>query len=228
MAAHDPEPWAPAALARLDVRPGDRALACCVSLATARALAAAVGRDGALVVVGDARTAHQLANLRLPQLQAFAHALRGDERFGAFDALLACPATGAPLPPKAWAALARTNLRPGGRAVFDLPGPRSVPDLFAAAELAGWPADRLQPLAGVDDAELADALAKAGLRDVHRDLAADLLRADAPADAVAVFARALQLDDRGQAELAAGLVRAKGSTGPLELLVARSRVRALR
>lgn len=228
MALVEPEPWAPAAIARLDLRPGDRALACNVSLATARALAAAVTRDGSLMVVGEARTAHQLANLRLPQLQAFAHPLRGGERFGAFDALLVCTTAAPSLPPSAWAELARANVRLGGRAVIDLPAPRSVPDLFAAAAAAGWPADRLAALAGPDDATLADAMTAAGLRDVQRELASDLLTADSPGDAVAAFARPLGLDDAAVADLTAGLVRAKGTTGPVELLVHRTRVRARR
>jgi hypothetical protein len=177
MAFAEPEPWAPAAIARLDVRPGDRALACCVSLATARALAAAVTRDGSLVVVGEPRTAHQLANLRLPQLQAFAHPLRGGARFGVFDALLVCANTAPDLSADAWAELARANLRPGGRAVFDLPAPNAVPGFAAAAAAAGWPAERLAALAGPDDGALADALRRAGLRDVQRELASDLLRA---------------------------------------------------
>lgn len=228
MALAEPEPWAPAALARLDVRPGDRALACCVSLATARALAAAVGRDGTLVVVGEPRTAHQLANLRLPQLQAFAHPLRGSARFGVFDALLVCAALAPDLPVAAWAELARANLRPGGRAVFDLPAPAAVPGLAAAAAAAGWPPARLAALAGTDETALADALTAAGLRDVQRELASDLLRADSPGDAVAAFARPLGLDDAAAADLTAGLVRAQGTTGPVELLVHRTRVRARR
>lgn len=224
----EPEPWAPAAIARLDVRPGDRALACCVSLATARALAAAVTRDGSLVVVGEPRTSHQLANLRLPQLQAFASPLRASARIGVFDALLVCANTAPDLPADVWADLARANLRPGGRAVFDLPAPNAVPGLAAAAAAAGWPTERLAALAGVDDGALATALGRAGLRDVQRELASDLLRADSPGDAVAVFARSLGLDDAAAADLTAGLVRAQGTTGPVELLVHRTRVRARR
>lgn len=228
MASHDPEPWAPAAIRSLDVRPGDRVLACCVSLATARMLAAEVGREGLLMVVGDARTAHQLANLRMPWLQAYAHALHGGERFGTFDAVLVCAMAPPPLPLAAWAALARDNLRLGGRVVLDLPGARSAPDLDAAAAAAGWPADRLAALAGVDDAGLVAALTTAGLRDARRELAATLLRAGSPADAVAGFARPLDLDDAAQRDLAAGLVRHARTTGPIELLVHRTRVVAKR
>ena len=75
---------------------------------------------------------------------------------------------------------------------------------------------------------LAEALTAAGLRDVQRELASDLLRADCPGDAVAAFARPLALDDAAAADLAAGLVRAQGTTGPIELLVHRTRVRARR
>jgi ABC-2 type transport system ATP-binding protein len=67
-----------------------------------------------------------------------------------------------------------------------------------------------------------------GLRDVQRELASDLLRADSPGDAVAAFARSLDLDDAALADLAAGLVRAQRTTGPVELLVHRTRVRARR
>jgi hypothetical protein len=112
--------------------------------------------------------------------------------------------------------------------VFDLPAPNAVPGFAAAAAAAGWPAERLAALAGPDDGALADALRRAGLRDVQRELASDLLRADSPGDAVAAFARSLDLDDAALADLAAGLVRAQRTTGPVELLVHRTRVRARR
>jgi hypothetical protein len=59
-------------------------------------------------------------------------------------------------------------------------------------------------------------------------LGTHLLHASAPADLVEPFAAALGLDEREQLELTHALVRAKGGTGPVDALVHRTRVLALR
>jgi hypothetical protein len=225
----DPSPWMQAAIGLLDVRRRDRLLACDVDIAHARALATIVGKDGELVVVvADAAPAQQLAALDLPQLRVLAHRLTGDERFGTFDALLLAPPFGPLLPLGAWAELARGNLRPGGRLVVDVPGPTMVPDVAAAWRALGLDDERLRPLAGVGDDVLADALRAAGMRNVHAVLGTHLLHATAPADLVEAFAPPLRLDEREQLEVTHALVRAKGGTGPLDALVHRTRVTALR
>lgn len=228
MVLTDPEPWLPAAIALLDVRRQDRLLACDVGAERARALAALVGKDGELVAVDDTQAAERLAALDLPQVHALAHRLTGDEHFGTFDAMLIARATGPLLPLGAYPELARRNLRPGGRLVIDLPGGSMVPDLATAWHSLGWDPERLQPLFGIPDDVLADALRNAGLRSVHSVLGAHLLHATTPGEVVEAFAAPLQIDDREQRELTHALVRAKGGTGPLDLLAHRTRLSALR
>ena len=225
----DPAPWMQAAIALLDVRRRDRLLACEVESAHVRALATLVGKDGELVVVlGDAARAQELAALDLPQLRVLAHALTGDERFGTFDAMLLAPPFGPLLPVGACPDLARANLRPGGRLVLDLPGPTMVPDVAAAWRALGWDEARLAPLTGIGDDVLADTLRNGGMRNVHAVLGAHLLHASAPADLVDAVAAPLRLDAREHLELTHALVRAKGGTGPVDALVHRTRVTALR
>jgi hypothetical protein len=228
MVLSDPEPWMSAAIALLDVRRQDRLLACDVPVERARGLAALVGKDGSLTVVCDPASAEQLAALALPQVHVLAHRLTGDERFGTFDAVLVARTSGPLLPLGAYPELARRNLRPGGRLVLDLPGHGMVPDLATAWRDLGWDQDRLAPLRGVADDELADALRNAGLRNVHAVLGAHLMHASTPGDVVQAFAASLALDDDEQLQLTHGLVRVRGGTGPIDLLVHRTRVSALR
>lgn len=229
MTVADPTPWLAAAIGLLDVRRHDRLLACDVDVAGARRLAALVGKDGELVVVTrDAPTANQLAALGLGHVRVLARQLAGSESFGTFDALLVAPPTGPLLPLGAFLELARANLRPGGRLVLDVPGREMVPDLLEAGGTAGAAAERCAGLRGIADDELADTLRHGGMRNVHAVLGAHLLHLPSPADLVALFAPFLELDDDDVLTLTHALVRKKGGTGPLDALVHRTRVLALR
>jgi len=228
MASPDLEAWLPAALGLLAPRRLERVLACGVGISGARHLATAVGRDGHLVVVmapGDA--ARQLAELDLPHVQVLAHAWTGNERFGTFDALLLVAAAG-PVPPLgAFGDLARSNLRPGGRFVMDVPGEDLLPILSLACADLGWSKARTATLHGLDDAALADALRGAGLRNVHPVLGGHLVSV-AAGDLVGAFAATLQLDPAEQRELTHALIRRQGSTEPFGVMMHRTRVTALR
>lgn len=221
-------PWLTAAIGLLDVRRNDRLLACGVGIGAARALAAQVGKAGELVFVCGAAAAAPIAALDLEHVRVLAHALVGDEQFGTFDALLLCPLTGPLLPVGAHVDLARANLRPGGRLVIDLPGIDMVPALTAAFAAAGFDPERATPLRGIADDELATSLRSGGLRDVHAVLGAHLLHLACPADLVAAFAPYLGLAATEELELARALVRRQGGTGPMDALVHRTRVLALR
>jgi hypothetical protein len=222
-------PWLAAAISLLDVRRHDRMLACDVDVGSARSLAALVGKDGELVVVcRDAAIADELASLELSHVRVLARCVSGGERFGTFDAMLIVPPTGPLLPIGAYVDLARTNLRPGGRLVLDVPGPEMVRDLTIACADAGFEIGRCAPLCGIADDELAAALRNGGLRDVHAVLGAHLMHLGSPADLVALFATPLALDDADVLTLTHAIVRQKGGTGPIDALVHRTRVLARR
>ncbi len=229
MSLREQKPWVQAAVGLLDVRRRDRILAFEVDVDATRQLATLAGKDGeVLAVVGDPQQAEQLADLGLPQLRVLAHELVGNECFGSFDAMLVLATTGPLLPIGAYPDLARQNLRPGGRLVIDVPGLSSIPDLATAWSQLGWDAERLQPLMGVADDVLADALRHAGLRNVHAVLGAHLLHAITPGELVATFADALQLTGDEPLQLTHALVRQKGGTDPTEALAHRTRVTGLR
>ncbi len=229
MSATGPSPWVHAAIGLLDVRRNDRLCVCDVDLGTVRDLATRVGRDGELLaVLRSAEQARELAALDLPQVTVLAHPVLGGERFGTFDALLFAPRCG-PLPTVgALVDLARANLRPGGRIVFDVPGSRMVPDLLAALPEAGLDPERGAPWCGIADDTLAEALRNGGLRNVNSVLGAHLVHAACAADLVAQFAVELALGDDELRQMAHALVRQKGTTEAIDALVHRTRVLALR
>lgn len=219
------QPWIAAAMALLDVRRQDRLLAIELGLAQVRALAASVGKSGQLtLVLHDRADAERIAELALPQVTVLAHTTGGGERFGTFDALVLTPTTGPLLAPGAYADLAKSNLRPGGRFVVDVPGPDMVPDLGAAAQELQWPEARWAPLRGLADDQLAEVLRNAGLREVTGVLGAHLLSLGTPGDLVFAFAEALDLNESERLDLTHALVRRRSGTGPCEVLVHRTRL----
>jgi hypothetical protein len=223
------QPWFDAALQLLDLRPQDRVLAIGCDTAQVRALASSVGRRGAITVAcGDRSYADAIAGEAPQQVEVFAHATTGTERYGTFDALLVTAPWGPLLATERYADLATHNLRPGGRCVIDLPGPDMVPELVAAALDAGWSRERFAPLHGIADDELAPGLRKAGLRGVRVVLGAHLLHPGSPGELVERFAPPLDLDLAECVDLSRALVRRSGGTGPFDVLVHRTRVQAIR
>lgn len=219
------QPWFAAALALLDVRRQDRLLAIDVDAEHARTLATLVGSRGDLVLVlPDRQQAERIAALALPQVTVLAHHLTGDERFGTFDALLLAPTYGPLLPTGCYADLVRSNLRPGGRFVVDLPGADMIPDLRAAALDLRWPEARLAALSGVADDVLADVLRGAGLREVSGVVGAHLVNVTTPGDLVGACCDALDLGDDDRLQLTHALVRRRGTTGPIDALLHRTRL----
>ena len=216
-------PWFDSSLERLALRRGERVLTLEPRLPDALAMRTAIGGDGELTaVIADRARAEALAERQLPGVRVLAHEVSGDERFGTFDAAMCTLHTGPALAPARCAALLRSNLRPGGRFVVDVPAGDMIPDLSDAWREAAWDEEPLAALRGPSDLELVEALRDAGLRSVESALGSHLLRPGAPSDLVASFAEDLGLDDDRIVELAHGLVRLRREAGPIDVLVHRT------
>ncbi|MFT4843750.1 MAG: hypothetical protein ACI8UD_004105 [Planctomycetota bacterium] len=218
-------PWFDSALERLEVRRGNRLLAIDPSVQEVAALRSVVGSSGELtLVMQDRQLAEQLAENQWPLVTVLAHETTGGEIFGTHDSMLIAPRTGPLLPVEAYAKLASKNLRPGGRFVVDLPADDMVPDIRAAWHELSWDEERLQPLQGVSDVDLTEAMRAEGLRSVESALGSHLLHAPAPAELAAGFAEVLGLNDDEITELGHAIVRLRQGDGPIDALVHRTQV----
>lgn len=225
----DGRPWFHAAVKLLDPRPKDRVLALSCSAREAAALAHLVGHRGALMVVQPERDEAEAIAGQVPaHVEVVVGQLDGSEHFGSFDALLAAPCWGPRPDTVTLAAVARRNLRPGGRCVIDLPAPEMLPELTGAAADLGWPLSHLDNLRGVADEDLAAALRADHLRGVQSLLATHMLHLGSPLELVDLVAGALPVEPAQRIELAHAIVRRRGSPGPLDALVHRTRVQAQR
>lgn len=225
----DGQPWFHAAVQLLDLRAKDRVLALACSAREAGALASLIGSRGALTVVHEQRdTAEAIAGQVPSQVEVVVHELDGDECFGTFDAVLAAPRWGPLYTTEVYAGIARHNLRPGGRCVFDLPAPEMLPELAGAATELGWTAASLARLRGIADDDLAAAMRAVGLRGVHSLLATHLLHLGTPLELVDLFADGLTIEPGQRVDLAHAIVRRRGAAGALDALVHRTRVQAQR
>lgn len=223
-------PWFAAAMAQLELRPRERVLLHSGGHeAQVRAVASAVGRSGKVVVVEPRRAiAEAIAALDLPQLEVLALATDGSEHFGTFDAVLCAPTVLPDWPPGAFGELPRSNLRPGGRIVIDLPGPDMVPDVTAVASIVNLAPDRLRLLRGPGDDRLSEVLRNAGLRRVHPLLGSHLLALESPFDLAEFLGPLLQLPAATVTELGTALAHRLHTHAACEVLVHRSRVQAMR
>lgn len=229
MTRTDGQPWFHAALQLLDLRARDRVLLVQAGPVQVRDVALLVGKSGEVTVAqADRGLAEAIAALALPQVEVLLHPTVGDEQFGTFDAMLVAPRWQPTWVPGAYAELPRRNLRPGGRAVFDLPAPDMIPDLLAACRELGWPAPWLDLLCGRRDDEITEVLRNAGLRSVQSLLGAHLLSLDSPFDLSEDLCDRLHLGEQERTELGRALVRRLGGTGPAEVMVHRTRVQARR
>ncbi|MBL8725933.1 MAG: hypothetical protein JNK49_17950 [Planctomycetes bacterium] len=219
------ESWFFAAAGQLELRREDRVLALLVRAGEVRHLAAQVGAAGrVLAVQPDRGQAEAIAALGLPQVEALALPLRGEEHFGAFDALVCAPA-GMP----GWglggcADLARSNLRPGGRFVFDLPGAVMLAPVVAAFAELGWDPSPLQRWSGPGASQLVDALRGAGLRRAQEVFANQWLRLESPFDLADWVGGELGLAAPSCTQLGQVLVHRLANVAAAEVLVQRVRV----
>ncbi|MBK8099803.1 MAG: hypothetical protein IPK26_22085 [Planctomycetes bacterium] len=224
----DDLPWFHAALELLDLRRHERVLAIGCMAPQLRAIARLIGERGELTAIEPDRTrAEQLAGEPIPGLAVVA-ASPGADRFGSFDALLACPLVTPAWPWSELPAAAHNNLRPGGRFAIDVPAPDMIPVLRTAWAKTGRPPLQPDPLAGIADDRLAHELRAGGLRRVDTVLGTHLLTLESPFDLVELWTPALRLDDRTAAELGRALASELHSTGACDLLVHRTRVHGIR
>jgi hypothetical protein len=222
---HFAEPWFFAAAGQLELRREDRVLALLARPEEVRHVAAQVGSAGRVLAVQPVRrVAEAIAALGLPQVEVLAAALRGAEYFGAFDALLCAPGAMPEWGLGGCADLARQNLRPGGRFVFDLPGtPMLAPVVAAFAEL-GWSPAALQRWSGPAATALVDALRGAGLRRAQEVFANQWLRLESPFDLADWVGAALGFGAAERTQLGQVLVHRLANVAAAEVLVQRVRV----
>jgi hypothetical protein len=223
-------PWFGAALGLVEPRRQDRVLLVCpASVHHVRAIGAQVGARGSVMVIEPGRVlAEQVAALELPQVEVLALQPGGDERFGTFDVMVCCPLGLPPWPLSRWGELARSNLRPGGRLVVDLPGAEMSPDLAACIEEIGGDPRALEPFHGPSEEDLAQSLRQAGMRRVTAALGVHLLQLLSPHDLAEMLGEPLQLDEVHRAELGRALARRLKTASSVEVLIHRTRVAGMR
>jgi SAM-dependent methyltransferase len=219
-----PMPWFPRALAALDLRPRDRVLFALPSTALAvRTVMQAIGKDGRIVVLEPQHRRAEAIARELPEAEVIATS-DFDQRYGAFDAVLALPTHG-PLPvPLAFAQLLQNNLRPGGRFALDLPAPGMLPALITAAR-AATPMAAAQieaTFAGPDAADLLAAVQACGMRRVEPLLGAQLLSLSSPLELLDLAGAAVDLTQDERLSLGDALLRGLGTTGACEALAHRT------
>lgn len=221
-----PMPWFPRALTALDLRLRDRVLlAHPGSTLAVRTVLQTIGKDGRLVVLEPVRKLAEAIARELPTVEVIATA-ELDQRYGAFDAVLAIPLHG-PLPPTAiLGQLLQNNLRPGGRFALDLPAPTMLPALSAAARLAA-PAAALRldaAFAGPATEDLLSAAKTCGMRRAEALLGGHLLTLSSPLELLDLAGSAVELAEDERMSLGDALLRALGTTGACEALAHRSAV----
>ena len=149
MASDVEHPWFPEVMDLLDLRRRDRVL-----LITAQhpsyveAVAQKVGSCGDILVLEPDKDAAAEVAEAMPRVEIIALAPTGQEMFGTFDALLACPLSTPDWPLELWAGVTTRNLRPGGRFAIDLPGEELCEDLSSCWVEVGGSEKSLLPIRG--------------------------------------------------------------------------------
>ena len=225
-----PQPWLEDALQQLDLRRRDRCLMLgCPTAAHLSAVSELVGRSANIVVVEpDGRLAEIATKGKHEHLEVLPYTPQNDDKFGVFDALLACPLTTMAWPLPLWSSLIPLNLRPGGRFVLDLPAEQPCDPLRRAwHDVGGEPGD-LELLCGPAEAEVADELRQRGLRSVEACVGTHLLRLESSA-VLGRLVRELVAGDKSLFEsLERRLIEILQTTGEVDVVFHRTRVHGLR
>lgn len=229
MASDVEHPWFPEVMDLLDLRRRDRVL-----LITAphpsyvEAVAQRVGSGGDILVLEpDPDAAAKVAEV-MPQVEIIALAPTGQEMFGTFDALLACPLSTPDWPLELWAGVTTRNLRPGGRFAIDLPGEELCEDLSSCWVEVGGSEKSLLPIRGPAEQDLATSLRQGGLRMVAAAVGTHIVRVDSPHALASLGAALIHANVKQAEELGIALTRRLRTTGPVEVVFHRTRVRGIR
>ena len=222
-------PWFPEVLDLLDLRQKDRVL-----LITAQrtgyvnAVLQRIGNQGdAVVVEPSEESARELAEAS-SRVEVIAQVPTGEENFGTFDALLACPLGMPNWPLSLWTGVTLRNLRPGGRFAIDLPGEKLCEDLSVCWLEIGGAEEDLVRLRGPAEKDLATSLRQGGLRMVAAAMGTHVVRMDSPHTLASMGAALLGTDPDQQEELGIALTRRLRTTDSVEVVFHRTRVHGIR
>jgi hypothetical protein len=227
--ANIPQPWLQDALELLDLRRNDRVLVFSApTMAHVAAVRRVVGTGGRTVVVEpDRNIAKQIAEQAEVDIEVLSHPPDGNENFGEFDAMLACPLFDPGLAPSSWGRLFSNNLRPGGRFVLDLPGEETNDHLAACWLESGGRPNALDGLRGPSKSDLAEALTSAGLRNVSASAGSHLVHLESPFALTTLVQETADLNEQMAEDLGRRLVERLKSTDEVDLVFHRTRVRGL-
>jgi len=223
-------PWVEDAIRALEMGRGARVLQLTAHDAShARAIRTVTGSSGTLLIL-EPSPAMADSSRRIEGVDVVVLRPDGEEEFGRFDAVYACPDWNPGWPLELWAKIFRTSLRPGGRFVLDLPADNACDAIDAA-----WPQDVPSPLAskvhrwrGPTPKEAEDAMRAAGLRAIEATTGTHLLRGDSPFVLADFATNDLSVDEGFRDSLGLSLVEHLRSPGPFETVFRRTRVRGMR
>lgn len=224
------QPWLGEALQLAAPTRGERILQVTgQSLAQTRALLDLVGEKGTVLLVeADRSQAEMIRELEHPALTVLAHVPEEGESFGLFDAIFACPLRIPDWPRERWGDLASKNLRPGGRFLIDLPAEDFCNSLERAwLEASGKP-EVITCWRGPSESELVESLRAAGLRRIEAALGTHLLRSESPRRLAEGSVAILGAGPEMVESLHLALTEILGTSGPIELVCRRTRVRGMR
>ena len=193
------------------------------------ALRRAVGPAGRVTVLEADRTDAELAATDAASGVEIVHAaLSPPPSLGRHDCLIAVRESGDLFPARQQIALVRTNLRPGGRFLIDLPAPKPCELLQEAWRAAGGPQSSIASWTGPDANQLAEEFTASGMRGVEGASTTHLVRAESPRMLAAwLMARTDEAEPDLHDSLTIALTEAFRDQGPCDAVVHRSRVRGI-
>ncbi len=199
------------------------------SLEQTKALLDLVGEEGrVLLVEADRGQAEVIRQLDHHALSVLAHVPQKGESFGLFDALFACPLRMPKWPRERWGDLASQNLRPGGRFLIDLPAEDFCNSLAKAWLQAGGSREQIACWSGPSESQLVESLGRAGLRRIEASLGTHLLRSESPRRLAEGSVSILGAESEMVESLHLALTEILGTTGAIELVCRRTRVKGMR